>query len=332
MARRAKPWFRKGRGWFVTIDGKQISLGKDKEAAHRSFHELMAKRKWPTSSTHLLLSAILDDFLEWTKNHREPATYDTCKNRLQSLLDSLPAGLTVRELKPYHVQHWLDAHPSWSSMSARSNVATAQRALNWAVKMGHINMSPIAFFEKPPADSRDRIVTPQEFQHILEKVSDDEFRDLLTVHWEAGCRPQESLRVEAKFVDLNNSRWVFPVKKSKGKRKPRIVYLNDAALAITQRRMLKWPKGPIFRNTKGRPWTKDSVNCRFKRIEKKLGTRYCLYLFRHSFATRMLESGLDALTVALLLGHSNPAMLSTTYQHLAHNPGHLLEQLKRASA
>lgn len=102
-------------------------------------------------------------------------------------------------------------------------------------------------------------------------------------------------------------------------------------MTITRSYMEKLPEGPIFRNTQGRPWNKDSVNCRFERIKFKTGTRYCLYLFRHSFATRMLKSGLDALTVALLLGHSNPAMLSTTYQHLAHNPGHLLDQLRKPS-
>ncbi|MGM0487241.1 MAG: site-specific integrase [Planctomycetota bacterium] len=56
------------------------------------------------------------------------------------------------------------------------------------------------------------------------------------------------------------------------------------------------------------------------------------YTFRHSFATRMLEKGLDPLTVAILFGHQNPAMLSVTCQHLAHNPKFLLEQVRRASA
>ena len=45
----------------------------------------------------------------------------------------------------------------------------------------------------------------------------------------------------------------------------------------------------------------------------------------------MLEAGLDAPTVALLLGHANPAMLSVTYQHLAHNPKHLGQQIRRPS-
>lgn len=216
MARRPNPWLRKGRGWFVTIDGKQVSLGNDKDAAYRRFHELMAAPKRPAVSNHPLLSTVLDDSLEWTKNNRTPATYESSKRRLQSMLNSVPNGLTIRELQPYHVQQWLDAHPSWASTTARTAAANVQRALNCAVKMGHIKASPIAFFDKPPAEARDRIVTAEEYERIIENIPDTEFKDLLTVHWEAACRPQESLRIEAKFVDSKNSRWIFPINKSKG--------------------------------------------------------------------------------------------------------------------
>lgn len=72
-----------------------------------------------------------------------------------------------------------------------------------------------------------------------------------------------------------------------------------------------------------------------RRLRVKLAAEHasklCLYLFRHAFATRLLQAGVDALTVAILLGHSNPAMLSTTYQHLSHNPQHLADQLRRAA-
>ena len=283
------------------------------------------------TSKHPLLNSILDDFLEWTSKNRATATYESYQARLQRLVNYLSKDVTVNDLKPHVIQDWIDSNPSWAATTKRGHVIAVQRALSWAVKMGHIESSPIAHFEKPPAESRDQIVTRTEYERILEYIPDEEFRDLVTIHWESGCRPQESLRVEAKFVDRKNSRWVFPVKKSKGKRKPRIVYLNELALEITERRMKRWPEGPIFRNTKGTPWNVFSANCRFDRLKKKVGSKYCLYQFRHSFATRMLESGLDALTVALLLGHSNPAMLATTYQHLAHVPGHLLDQLKKAT-
>ena len=38
-----KPWFRKGRGWFVTLNGKQIKLGTDREEAFAEYRQLIAQ-------------------------------------------------------------------------------------------------------------------------------------------------------------------------------------------------------------------------------------------------------------------------------------------------
>jgi integrase len=64
----------------------------------------------------------------------------------------------------------------------------------------------------------------------------------------------------------------------------------------------------------------------------QFATRYSLYALRHSWATNALERGVDALTVAVLMGHSDPSTLARVYQHLSHNPKHLLEQARRAIA
>jgi integrase len=183
--------------------------------------------------------------------------------------------------------------------------------------------------EKPKAGKRERIITVEEYGMIVGATAGAEFRDLLTVAWETGARPQELVRVEARHVDLANSRWVFPPEEAKVKKRPRIVYLSEKALEITKRLMLKHPDGPLFRNTDGVPWNKSSVSCAFGRIKKKLSVKYCLYNFRHSFATRLLEAGVDGLTVAILLGHADVSMLGRVYQHLSHNPERLLQQVRR---
>lgn len=67
------------------------------------------------------------------------------------------------------------------------------------------------------------------------------------------------------------------------------------------------------------------------RLAASLAPKRCLYMLRHSFATRLLKARVDSLTVAHLLGHSDPSMLAKVYAHL-NNPEYLREQLRRASA
>jgi site-specific recombinase XerD len=93
-------------------------------------------------------------------------------------------------------------------------------------------------------------------------------------------------------------------------RVPRIIYLAYNAESIIRRLMAKSPSGPIFRNSDGQPWTPDAVNCAFGRLKKKLNALYCLTAFRHSWCHRMLKSGVDALTVSVLMGHADPSMIA----------------------
>ena len=226
----------------------------------------------------------------------------------------------------------LDANPDWSNGHKRGCIIAVQRAFHWASRMGYIDRSPVDQIEKPRAGKRETVVSEELYQALLALVRDGDFQDLLEVSWETGCRPQESLRVEARHVDLQNGRWVYEPRESKVRSRPRIVYLTNTALAITKRRMLKWPEGPIFRNTRGRPWTRHSVSCRFGRLKKRLGMRLCLYVFRHTWMNRLLTSGVDVLTVAILAGHTDPSTLARTYQHLSHNPTYLRDALNRLRA
>ena len=73
------------------------------------------------------------------------------------------------------------------------------------------------------------------------------------------------------YVDLKNARWVFPCQKSKGKKSPRIIYLNDKAFSITQRLLETSPSGELFRNNRERPWSTEAVNCVFDRIQTRMG-------------------------------------------------------------
>ena len=155
----------------------------------------------------------------------------------------------MAELRPFHLQKWLDSHPDWSrhTTAAPRTLFSVRFNRPWD---GYIAASPVAYLEKPRAGKREFVITAELYRTLVKAVSDEAFRDLLEVSWEAGCRPQESLRVEARHVDLRIAMGVH-AKQGEDQDKVANLYPTETVLAITQRRMLKHPEGPIFRNRKG---------------------------------------------------------------------------------
>jgi integrase len=383
-----KPFFKQTRqSWYIEIDRKQYKLGQcSEEEAWDRASELKKKLRANIKVCGESLVALIDAFLEWTQHRRSPDTYEWYRYRVERFARRYPE-LRASELTPQHVDEWVDSYPELSNGSKRNYIRSIQRVLSWSLRQGIIDRNPIAHMEKPKAGRRERIVRKEEFDDILSRARDDDLRDLLVATWETGCRPQESLVVEARHVDLENARWLFPASEAKTDF-PRFVYLTGRAMEITKRRMLRYPSGPLFRNSEGAPWTTEAVNCAFIRIQIRMGLReiqrrglvieeneikelipklrptklvrgtetaksvgelreearrkirhkvatslapkYSLYVLRHTSATRALERGLDALAVAILLGHQDPSMLAKVYQHLSLNPKHLLGEARRA--
>lgn len=223
MPRTSKPWYRKDRkAWFVTIDGKRHNLGPNRKHALQQFHELMSqpqKRVIPSDS----LLAIIDAFLEWCEKHRALDTYEWYRFRLERFAQTYP-DLRIGELRPYHVQEWID-DMELSNGSRRNYGRSIKRCVRWAKRQGYIDHNPIADMELPKGGKREMVVSEGEWATILDLVGHGCLRDLLIVTWETGCRPQESLIVEARHIDVQHQRWVFPESESKTDI-PRVVYLT----------------------------------------------------------------------------------------------------------
>jgi integrase len=321
-----QPFFRADRSlWYVQTEGKQHNLGRDRDEAFRRYHQLMQAPK-PVESK--LAVGVIDGFLDWTKDHRAPRTFDWYEDHLQSFVDSLPdKRIKTNELRPFHVHQWIDAHPTWGPSYRRGAIVAVQRAFLWAEKLGHIDRSPIRHIEKPEAERRDNPISPEDFTALLAQVKDGQFRDLLSFAWESGIRPQEGRAIEIRHVDLAHKRIAFPPNEAKGKKRWRVIRLTDAAVDTVRRRISGRKEGRVFLNVDGNPWKNYAICNRFTRLKKKLGKRFAMYDLRHSFATRKLTEGADHLTVAELLGHANGQMLATVYQHLNKHEDHLMRAL-----
>jgi integrase len=333
--RHAAPFWRtQTKCFYVKIAGKMVRLSPDRDEAFRIYHAKMAampETAAPAPSGTLAWQ-LIDDFLGWAKANRKPATCDIYARLLQAFVDSIPKALLAAEVRPYHVTRVMDARPSWSRNTKHNFATIVVRAFEWAEKQGLIEKNPIRGLEKPSRENRELAVTPADHAAIVAAIASPQFRDLVELAWETGCRPQEIRAIEARHFDPANRRIVFPPSEAKGGKAHRVIYLgSDKALEVVARLAAARPSGPILLNAKGRPWTKDAINCAFCRLKEKTGVKFHMGAYRKGFVTNALKNGVDTVTLAHLVGHANAAMISRIYGKVQQDPEFMAEASRRAS-
>lgn len=286
MPHAPKPFYRSARSaWYCQLGTKQIKLvagpndPSTAKLAWAAFHTLMAAAPVAPTASHvftptagLTVGEVFEKFLGWCQTHRSPRTYEWSLNHIQAFCDHLKVARTLpaTDLRPFHVVEWVDRKTTWGPNQKRGAIVAVTRPFNWAAKLGYLAANPVRGVEKPAAVKRTSRMTPEDFALLLSHVKDEPFRDLLTIAYEAGVRPQEARLVEARHLRPEHRRAEIPPEEAKGKKRWRVIYLSDTALAIATRLAALRPTGPLFLNVDGNPWQAQAIVNRFQRLLVKL--------------------------------------------------------------
>lgn len=328
--REPQPFFRKQtQSWYVKLGKDFIRLGTDETDAREKYHEIMSKRRKQTVTEADAVAHLLDLRWAWVKANRAETTADRLKPILKSFGLYVGPKLSVRKLRPHHVTNWLTEKFSHVSDTRKHTLITAIKgSLQWAADEGYIEVSPIAKMKKPEPAMRQEFLPSEVWPKLLAAATDDQLKDFLTVMLDCGARVQEMFKAEARHLD--GERLIFAVKESKGKKKNRVIWLPEASLKIVTRLAKEHPTGKLFRNRKGKAWTKNSIRLRFKRLKKLMKMPgLTATTLRHSFAHHRLVNEQVPLVVSKLMGHADGRMLATRYGHLEQNNEFMAAQANR---
>lgn len=171
------------------------------------------------------------------------------------------------------------------------------------------------------------VLTQEEVHSILGEVRTPHNHAYLATVYSCGLRLQEGLYLEV--ADIDAERKLIHIHRGKGA-KDRYIPLPDTTLAILRRhwRRHRHPRllfPALGRNGQGAatasaPMAISSVQGAFLSARQAAGITkkdVSIHTLRHSYATHMLESGVNIRTIQQYLGHSS---LETTmiYLHLTH--------------
>jgi integrase/recombinase XerD len=168
------------------------------------------------------------------------------------------------------------------------------------------------------------ILSREEVRQILGGVRLPRYRICLSTIYSCGLRLQEGTNL--RVADIDSARMMIHVRHGKGA-KDRYVPLPQRTLTLlrqywaTHRNpLLLFPSpghGEVPLATATEPMHKSSVQDAFRAALKASGNnkRASVHTLRHSWATHLLEAGVNLRLIQEWLGHSSPATTSV-YTHL----------------
>ena len=150
------------------------------------------------------------------------------------------------------------------------------------------------------------VLSQEEVLRIIQYTQNIKHRAILTLLYSCGLRIGELINL--KLADFHVERKQLIVKKGKG-RKDRYVSLADSFLPLLSNYYHSYKPTIYFvEGQNGGKYSAESIRSFLRKSCKKAGIRKLVtpHTLRHSYATHLLENGVDLRYIQTLLGHSKP--------------------------
>ena len=228
-----------------------------------------------------------------------------------------------------------ELHKKYKQKTVKRKIATLKAYYNYLEEEEIINDNPfrrikVKFKENVTLP---RIIPREEIEQLLNfmynrldendnSVYKYRLRDVVVVEmlFATGARVYEISNIREDSIDLNSG--LIRIK-GKGGKERYVQISNSYLLAMMKKYFVEnrteiKESGYFFVNNRGNRYTEQSIRLMLKKYTKQAGIERNItpHMFRHSFATYLIEEGVDVSCVQQILGHSS---IKTTqiYIHVA---------------
>ncbi|SFQ12811.1 tyrosine-type recombinase/integrase [Parafilimonas terrae] len=257
----------------------------------------------------------MQKFLEQlTLKTYSPSTIRTYRNEFAQLLQALRLH-NVQALQPAQLQRYL----LWCIKNGLKENSVHSRLNALKFYFEQVLHRDKFFFEIPrpkkPAQLP-KILNETELKRMFASLNNIKHKAILFTAYSAGLRVSEAVKL--RIQDIDSKRMEIFVQRAKGK-KDRVVNLSPLVLDVLRQYMLLQKPRPVyylFTNPDGSsPYSERSAQKIFQMARNAAGIHkdVSFHSLRHSFATHLLEKGIDVKYIKELLGHFD---IRTTERYL----------------
>jgi integrase/recombinase XerD len=227
-----------------------------------------------------------------------------------------PDQLASDEIRAYLHHLLVERQLAWSTC----NVAAAAIRFFYVETLGW----PMAQLHLPPRTDRQRlpqVLSAEELQRLFRATRHPKHRALLMTTYAAGLRVSEVVRLQV--TDIESERMFIRVNQGKGN-KDRYTLLSTRLLTELRAywKLFRPPRWLFPGRSLSEPMPSATARKIYDRARQRaqLQRGPGIHSLRHSFATHLLDAGVDPRTIQVLLGHR---ALATTVRYLQVSRQHL---------
>ncbi|MCK5066881.1 MAG: tyrosine-type recombinase/integrase [Bacteroidales bacterium] len=161
-----------------------------------------------------------------------------------------------------------------------------------------------------------KVLTETEVLSILKSLENIKHKAIIGTIYSSGLRRNELINLRKQDIVFENK--ILNIRGSKGK-KDRISVLSDS-LAVVLKKYLEIhkPNYWLFEGPNRKKYSATSISKILHRAAQKAGIemRVTPHMLRHSFATHLLEQGIDIRYIQIILGHES-TKTTEIYTHVS---------------
>ncbi len=243
--------------------------------------------------------------------------YNTAKSYISAFERFINYHVTaqLKDISENDINDYLQHLVSINRSDSYINVAINAIKFYYEVVMG----MPNRFYsiDRPRRKKRlPSVLDKSEIQAILRSIDNLKHRSMISLIYSAGLRRSELIHL--KISDVDSARMQVFIRGGKGN-KDRYSLLSKTVLPELRKYYVQYkPKEYLFEGPQGNRYSPSSLRKILDRAIKKAGIkkRVTLHTLRHSFATHLLEDGVDLRYIQTLLGHHS-SQTTEIYTHVA---------------
>lgn len=281
---------------------------------------------------------------QYKKNRVKNTTYNSYNKYYYCAVEGALAKRNLTDIRGEHIQKLYNdlTEKGYSLSTIKIISAVLNGCFQQAMRNGLIERNPVKLAELPRQKERKvkQAMTKEQQALFMEYAKESYLYNFFAVMLRTGMRSGEMRGL--KYTDIDKKENVIHVQRTlvyiegqgyventpKTRTSLRDIPLTAATIQLLDSQRKFWGfkvekiDRYLFCNENGEELSRDRVQAEIDRITKRIRVkgedfpRITPHIFRHTFATRAIEAGMQPQVLKTILGHSSLAMTMDLYSHV----------------